>query len=148
MAANGSKPPSDWRLEINLHIALNGPFRRSFDIIGYYRVAERMLTSGPPKINTAMRHPTFFSDMRQDVQQMMDARRACMVHVVAFHGLLRSQMHDDVFLDTIGEHRQWLNRNCKHGYMLDNLLDEHEVVIGRVYRFMDLAEATWFRLKF
>lgn len=71
-----------------------------------------------------------------------------MVHVVAFYGLLRSQMHDDDFLATIGEHQQWLSLNCKHGYMLDDLNDEHGGVIGRAYRFMDLAEATWFRLKF
>lgn len=99
-------------------------------------------------INTSMRRPGFLSKIKQYQQQTIDARHARTPHVVGFHDLLRSRMHDDVFLPTIGEHRRWLDRHCECEYALDDLLDESGAVIGRAYRFADLADAMWFRMAF
>lgn len=84
--------------------------------------------------------------MQQYVQQTIEARRARTPHVVNFHGLVRSQMHDDIFLPKISEHRQWIDQHCQHEYMLDDILDENGALVGRAYRFADIVEATWFRL--
>lgn len=67
-----------------------------------------------------MRRPGSLSEIKQYVQQTIDARRAQTPHFVGFPGLLRSQMLDDVFLPKNGEHRRWLHRYCQHEYMLDD----------------------------
>lgn len=84
---------------------------------------------------------------REHCETLLEERRRSHPHAVRQRGLLRVQMAEDVFLQSLDERRRWIASNCRGSFWVDDLTD-NGLLIGKLYRFADIQDADCFRYRF
>ncbi len=76
-----------------------------------------------------------------------DTRRAETPHVIDCMGLSEEHLGQRAFTDELRERRQWCVDECGGDHEIESIRDQGRLV-GRRFRFGDLNDAVFFKLRF
>ena len=109
-----------------------------------------MLAESPSRLNTPMTSAItqgILASLTAKLKPITDERVANTPHIVTQPGLTRADMGGPEFEAAIEERRHWLREHCHGDHLIEPIRQDGRLV-GRRYRFEDVNEAFWFKLRF